>query len=81
MYHKGMQYLALHNCSTCSLHKNRLLIPQSNQLLRHSWKTPSTLLLWKLHTLVNVLLGIPIQALKQFDSIIVIYYAHCKNIS
>ena len=28
----------------------------SNQLLRHSWKTPSTLLLWRLHTLVNILL-------------------------
>ena len=32
----------------------------SNQLLRHSWKTLSTLLLWRLHTLVNVLLIIQI---------------------
>ena len=28
----------------------------SNQSLCHSWKTPSTLLLWRLHTLINVLL-------------------------
>ena len=28
----------------------------SNQLRCYSWKTPSTLLLWRLHTLVNVLL-------------------------
>ena len=50
------QYLVLHSCSSCSLHKNTLLIPWNNQLLCHSWKTPSTLLLWRLHTLVNVLL-------------------------
>ena len=31
--------------STCSLHKNRLLIPQSTPLLCHSWKMLSTLLL------------------------------------
>ena len=53
------QYLNLYSCTVAqhfSLHKNKLLVPRGNQLLRHSWKTPSTLLLWRLHTLVNVLL-------------------------
>ena len=38
----------------------------SNQLLCHSWKTLSTLLLWRLHTLVNIFLVglIPIQILR-----------------
>ena len=31
----------------------------SNELLRHSWKTLSTLLLWRLHTLGNALLTVP----------------------
>ena len=53
------QCLNLYSCTFAqhfSLHKNKLLVPRGNQLLRHSWKTLSTLLLWRLHTLVNVLL-------------------------
>ena len=52
------KYLNLCSCTLAqhlSLHKN-MLAPQGNQLLCHSWKTPSILLLWWLHTLVNVLL-------------------------
>ena len=50
------QCLNLYSCTFAghfSLHKNKLLVPRGNQLLRHSWKMLSTLLLW---TLVNVLL-------------------------
>ena len=53
------QCLNLYSCTFAghfSLHKNKLLVPRGNQLLRHSWKMLSTLLLWRLHTLVNVLL-------------------------
>ena len=37
-----------------SLHKNKLLAPQGNELLHHSWKTPSTQPLWRLHTLAKL---------------------------
>ena len=52
-----------------SLHKNKLLVPQGNQLLPHSWKTPSTLLLWKLHTLGNgTCRGFPTSWYRSLDS-------------
>ena len=51
-----LESVQLHLSQHFSLHKNKLLVPQGNQLLPHSWKTPSTLPLWRLHTLVNVLL-------------------------
>ena len=50
-----LESVQLHLLQHFSLHKNKLLVPQGNQLLHHSWKMPSTLLLWRLHTLVNVL--------------------------
>ena len=60
LHHYGTQgqYLNLHSCSFAqhfSSHKNKLLVPQGNQLPYHSQKTPSTLLLWRLHSLINVL--------------------------
>ena len=43
---------------TCQYYYN--LDSVSNQLLHHSWKTLSTLLLWRLHTLGNIFLRVAI---------------------
>ena len=79
------QYLNLCSCSFVqhlSLYKNKLLVPQGNQLLRHSWRTLSTLLLWRLHTLVNVFLVYYILYILYYDdtALLLYYYCYINNV-
>ena len=72
-------YLNLHSCTFAqhfSLYRNKLLVPRGNQVLRHLWKTPSTLPLWRLHTLGNVLLTIIMHILVSLLNRIMIGFYH-----